>query len=129
MAKRKVTIGNKAYSFHDQALGITICRGEVVELSSKQLSSKHISQALNGGHLRYVDDSEIKKYTEEDVEKLDKKLVASIKKGVKPEKVSKDFSLEEAKLLAAKHDIEVEDSDTVDSIITAIAETLDEDKK
>lgn len=128
MAKRKVTIGNKAYSFHDQALGITICRGEVVELSSKQLSSKHISQALNGGHLRYVDDSEIKKYTEEDIEKLNKKLTSSLKKGVKPEKIAKDFSLEEAKLLADKHGIEVESSDTSETIILAISETLEDNK-
>lgn len=128
MAKRKVTIGNKAYSFHDQALGITICRGEVVELTSKQLSSKHISQALNGGHLRYVDESEIKKYTDEDIEKLDKKLTSSFKKGVKPEKIAKEFSLEEAKLLADKHGIEVESSDTPETIILAISETLEDNK-
>lgn len=128
MAKRKVTIGNKAYSFHDQALGITICRGEVIELSSKQLSSKHIAQALNGGHLRYVDESEIKKYTDEDIEKLDKKLTSSLKKGVKPEKIAKDFSLEEAKLLADKHGIEVESSDTPETILLAISETFEDNK-
>ena len=127
MAKN-IALGNKAFSFHDQALGITICRGEVISLSERQLQSKHIRQALNGGHLRFVNDDEIKKYTDEDIEKLDKKLMNALRKGVKSEKVAKDFSLEEAKLLATRHEIEVEATDTPDTIITAIAETLEENK-
>lgn len=126
MAKKKIALGNKAYSFHDQALDITLCRGEVIELSDRQLQSKHIRQALNGGHLRYVNEDEVKKYTEDDVEELDKKLVVALKKGTNPSKIAKNFSLEEAKLLASKHEIELEDSDTPETIIVAIAETIDE---
>lgn len=126
MAKKKITLGNKAYSFHDQALDITICRGEVIELTDRQLQSKHIRQALNGGHLRYVNDEEIQKYTEEDVEKLDNKLIKALKNGTNPTKIAKNFSLEEAKILAAKHEIETESSDTPETIIVAIAETLEE---
>lgn len=126
MAKKKIALGNKAYSFHDQALDITICRGEVIELTDRQLQSKHIRQALNGGHLRYVNDDEVKKYTEDDVEQLDNKLIVALKKGTNPNKIAKNFSLEEAKLLASKHEIEVEDSDTPETIIVAIAETIDE---
>lgn len=40
MATQKVALGSKAYSFHDQALGITIVKGEVIELTSRQLQSK-----------------------------------------------------------------------------------------
>lgn len=127
MAKN-IALGNKAFSFHDQALGITICRGEVISLSERQLQSKHIRQALNGGHLRFVNDGEIKKYTDDDIEKLDKKLMNALRNGVKSEKIAKDFSLEEAKLLATRHEIEVEDTDTPDTIITAIAETLEENE-
>lgn len=126
MAKKKIALGNKAYSFHDQALDITICRGEVIELTDRQLQSKHIRQALNGGHLRYVNDEEIQKYTDDDIEKLDNKLLKALKNGTNPSKIAKNFSMEEAKLLAAKHEIEIESSDTPETIIVAIAETLED---
>lgn len=119
----KVTIGSKAYSFTDQALGISIVKGEVVELSAKQLTSKKIVVALNGGHLRIVQEGEnIKKYNTADVEALDAKLLKLLASGKKVSKVAKDFTLEEAKLIAAKHEIQVEDSDTVETIFEAIAE-------
>ena len=47
MAKEKytVTVGPRAYSFHDQSTGITVCRGEDKELSRRQfLSLIHISE-------------------------------------------------------------------------------------
>lgn len=119
----KVTVGNKAYSFTDQALGISIVKGEVVELSAKQMTSKKIVVALNGGHLRIVQDGEtVKKYNTADVEALDAKLLKLLSSGKKVAKVAKDFTLEEAKLIAAKHEIQVEDSDTVETIFEAIAE-------
>lgn len=119
----KVTIGSKAYSFTDQALGISIVKGEVVELSAKQLTSKKIVVALNGGHLRIVQEGEnIKKYNTADVEALDAKLLKLLASGKTVSKVAKDFTLEEAKLIAAKHEIQVEDSDTVETIFEAIAE-------
>lgn len=119
----KVTVGNKAYSFTDQALGISIVKGEVVELSAKQMTSKKIVVALNGGHLRIVQDGEtVKKYNTADVEALDAKLIKLLASGKKVAKVAKDFTLEEAKLIAAKHEIQVEDSDTVETIFEAIAE-------
>lgn len=119
----KVTVGSKAYSFTDQALGISIVKGEVVELSAKQMTSKKIVVALNGGHLRIVQDGEtVKKYNPADVEALDAKLLKLLASGKKVSKVAKDFTLEEAKLIAAKHEIQVEDSDTVETIFEAIAE-------
>lgn len=119
----KVTVGSKAYSFTDQALGISIVKGEVVELSAKQVTSKKIMVALNGGHLRIVQEGEnVKKYNTADVEALDAKLLKLLASGKKVSKVAKDFTLEEAKLIAAKHEIQVEDSDTVETIFEAIAE-------
>lgn len=119
----KVTVGSKAYSFTDQALGISLVKGEVVELSAKQMTSKKIVVALNGGHLRIVQDGEtVKKYNPADVEALDAKLLKLLASGKKVTKVAKDFTLEEAKLIAAKHEIQVEDSDTVETIFEAIAE-------
>lgn len=119
----KVTVGSKAYSFTDQALGISIVKGEIAELSAKQMTSKKIVVALNGGHLRIVQDGEtVKKYNTADVEALDAKLLKLLASGKKVAKVAKDFTLEEAKLIAAKHEIQVEDSDTVETIFEAIAE-------
>ena len=119
----KVTVGSKAYSFTDQALGISIVKGEVAELSAKQMTSKKIVVALNGGHLRIVQEGEnVKKYNTADVEALDAKLLKLLASGKKVAKVAKDFTLEEAKLIAAKHEIQVEDSDTVETIFEAIAE-------
>lgn len=119
----KVTVGSKAYSFTDQALGISIVKGEIAELSAKQMTSKKIVVALNGGHLRIVQDGEtVKKYNDADVAALDDKLLELLASGKKVSKVAKDFTLEEAKLIAAKHEIQVEDSDTVETIFEAIAE-------
>ena len=119
----KVTVGSKAYSFTDQALGISIVRGEIAELSAKQMTSKKVVVALNGGHLRIVQEGEtVKKYNDADVKALDEKLLKLLASGKKVAKVAKDFTLEEAKLIAAKHEIQVEDSDTVETIFEAIAE-------
>ena len=119
----KVTVGSKAYSFTDQALGISIVKGEIAELSAKQMTSKKVVVALNGGHLRIVHDGEtVKKYNDADVKALDEKLLKLLASGKKVAKVAKDFTLEEAKLIASKHEIQVEDSDTVETIFEAIAE-------
>lgn len=125
----KVTVGSKAYSFTDQALGISIVKGEIAELSAKQMTSKKVVVALNGGHLRIVQDGEtVKKYDSAAVEALDEKLLKLLASGKKVSKVAKDFTLEEAKLIAAKHEIQVEDSDTVETIFEAIAEDTEDPK-
>lgn len=125
----KVTVGSKAYSFTDQALGISIVKGEIAELSAKQMTSKKVVVALNGGHLRVVQDGEtVKKYDSAAVEALDEKLLKLLASGKKVSKVAKDFTLEEAKLIAAKHEIQVEDSDTVETIFEAISEDTEDPK-
>ena len=89
MAKDKytVTVGPRAYSFHDQSTGITVCRGEDKELSRRQFRAPKIQKAIASGHLIIIaDKSEIEKYSEADIEKLDKRLNAQFKKGMTLEK-------------------------------------------
>ena len=53
MAKEKyiVTVGPRAYSFHDQSTGITVCKGEDKELSRRQYRTQKIQKAIAAGHL------------------------------------------------------------------------------
>ena len=124
-----ITLGEKAYSFHEPTLGITIARGEVKELTDRQLSSRRIRAALNAGHLRIVTENpgDVKKYSDDTLNKLDNKLKKQVDKGVYVGKISKSYTLEEAKLLAAKHNIELEESDTLETIIAAIADDIKSD--
>ena len=120
-----VKLGEKAQVFHDQSTGITICKGEVAVLRVNQFRTKRIQNALNGGHLVLVsnDTTKVDTYTKDDIEALDKKLHAQYeKKGMTIEKISKGYTLEEAKLLANLNGVEVEESDTTESIFKAILE-------
>lgn len=90
MDKYKVTVGAKAYSFHDQSTGITICRGEEKELSARQYRTKKIQMALNSGHLRLVlDKKAVDKYSNDDIDKLEKKLNAQFEKGMEIKRLPK----------------------------------------
>lgn len=122
-----VTVGPRAYSFHDQSTGITISRGEAKELTSRQFNSKKIQLALASGHLTLVVDKNTQhsKYTDDQIEKLAKKLQAQIAKGMTVEKIAKGYSLEEVKLIAKKYGFEIEDTDTAESLIQAIIEDSD----
>lgn len=122
-----VTVGPRAYSFHDQSTGITISRGEAKELTSRQFNSKKIQLALASGHLTLVVDKNTQhsKYTDDQIEKLAKKLQAQIAKGMTVEKIAKGYSLEEVKLIAKKYGFEIEDTDTAESLIQAIIEDED----
>ena len=119
--KTKVALGAKAYSFHDPNLGITLSRGETMELSSRQLLSRRIQQALNAGHLRIVQDI-IPKYTDEDLDKLYKKILKAGEKGQTLEKIAKGYTLGEVTAVAAKHQIIADSSDTVETLIKALLE-------
>lgn len=126
-----VTVGPKAYSFHDQSTGITIARGEVKKLSSRQFNSKKIQLALASGHLIMVVDknTQVSKYTDEQIEKLVKKLQAQIGNGMTVEKIAKGYSLEEVKLMAKTYGFEIETTDTVESLIQAIIEDSENHKE
>ena len=128
MAKEKyiVTVGPRAYSFHDQSTGITVCKGEDKELTRRQFRSPKIQKAIAAGHLIIIaDKSEIEKYSEADIEKLDKRLTAQFKKGMTLEKLSKAYSFEELKLVAGLHEIVADKDDTVETLLQALLEEFE----
>ena len=123
MAKTyKIKVGSSANIFHDQSTGVTVCKGQIVEIRSNQYLSKRIQNALNSGHIQLVPDNldSVDKYTEDDIEKLDKKAKAQFKKGLTIEKIASNYTLEEAKLIAEKNDVTTDESDTVETILNAI---------
>lgn len=125
-----ITLGPKANGFFDQTTGITIARGEKVEINDRQLRSRRIAMALNSGHLVFAQpDQEVKKEKETDLQKLDKKLKAQYEKGVTLDKMSKDITMDQAKALAETHEIEVAEGDTVKDIIEAVVEDFKEEEK
>lgn len=120
---KNVTVGSLAYSFHDASTGITVSRGEVVSLRSSQLNSPRIKQALNTGHLVYVhDDTTVQVNTQEDIDKLSKRIKSQHKKGMTVEKIATGITLDQAKALANENEVTVEDTDTVVDILKAILE-------
>lgn len=128
--KIKVTVGAKAYSFHDQSTGITIARGEERELTLRQLSSKKIQMALNSGHLRMIaDKNKVEKYSASDLDKLEKKLTAQFEKGMEVAKIAKAYTLEELTLIAARHEIVAEKNDTPVTLVQALLEEFEEQSK
>nr|DAD72433.1 MAG TPA: hypothetical protein [Myoviridae sp. ctfJc17] len=128
--KVKVTVGAKAYSFHDQSTGITIARGEERELTLRQLGSKKIQMALNSGHLRMIaDKNKVEKYSASDLDKLEKKLTAQFEKGMEVAKIAKAYTLEELTLIAARHEIVAEQNDTPVTLVQALLEEFEEQSK
>lgn len=128
--KIKVTVGAKAYSFHDQSTGITIARGEERELTLRQLGSKKIQMALNSGHLRMIaDKNKVEKYSASDLDKLEKKLTAQFEKGMEVAKIAKAYTLEELTLIAARHEIVAERNDTPVTLVQALLEEFEEQSK
>lgn len=128
--KIKVTVGAKAYSFHDQSTGITIARGEERELTLRQLGSKKIQMALNSGHLRMIaDKNKVEKYSASDLDKLEKKLTAQFEKGMEVAKIAKAYTLEELTLIAARHEIVAEKNDTPVTLVQALLEEFEEQFK
>lgn len=128
---KKVQLGPNAYSFNDQSTGISISRGDVKELTPRQLATPRIRRALAQGHLSMVlEEKAAKKYSEEDLEKLIKKLKAQHAKGMEVSKVAKGYSEEEIQLIAKELGYDVEKDDTPESLLTTIFEEFDsEDKK
>ena len=128
--KIKVTVGAKAYSFHDQSTGITIARGEEREPTLRQFGSKKIQMALNSGHLRMIaDKNKVEKYSANDLDKLEKKLTAQFEKGMEVAKIAKAYTLEELTLIAARHEIVAEKNDTPVTLVQALLEEFEEQSK
>lgn len=124
MEQRIVTVGPKAYSFHDQSTGITIIRGQQKTLTLRQFSNRKIQRALATGHLVLVSNQVIDPISEKDINAMVKKIKAQFKQGMEVAKVVKGYNLEQAKAIAHKFDIEADPGDTVESLITAVFEEL-----
>lgn len=128
IGKKRVKLGPNANVFHDQTTGITISKGESIELNMYQLNSKRIKNALAGGHLIYsneeLDNFNKQEEKEQLIEKLKLKSVKLFEKGTDPTKAAEGFTLDELKLLASEHEIEVDDNDTKVSIMKAIFEDI-----
>ena len=114
-----VSLGDNAYSFYDPSTGIQVVRGEVVELSLRQLAAPKIRKALINGHLQYVaDKNEV--VNEVDPDTLKAKFDKLVEAGMDAGKIAKAFTMEEAKTLAEDNNITVEKDDTVLSIVEAL---------
>ena len=114
-----VSLGDNAYSFYDPSTGIQVVRGEVVELSLRQLAAPKIRKALINGHLQYVaDKNEV--VNEVDPDTLKVKFDKLVEAGMDAGKIAKAFTMEEAKTLAEDNNITVEEGDTVLSIVEAL---------
>jgi hypothetical protein len=125
-----ISLGPKANGFFDQTTGLTIARGEKVEVNDRQLRSRRIAMALNQGHLIFVQpDQKVDKEKETDIQKLEKKLKAQYEKGVTLDKMTKDITMDQAKALADAHEIEIAEGDTVKDIIEAVVEDFKEEEK
>ncbi len=126
-----VTVGTNAYSFKRPGNRYFNCkRRRERELTARQYRTKRIQKALVSGHLVLVPDkNKTAKYTAEDIEKLDKKLAAQFAKGMEISKIAKAYSLEEAKLIAKKHEIEADPKDTVKDILEVLLEDFEENKE
>jgi predicted RNA-binding protein with TRAM domain len=125
-----ISLGPKANGFFDQTTGLTIARGEKIEVNDRQLRSRRIAMALNQGHLIFVQpDQKIDKEKEVDIQKLEKKLKAQYEKGVTLDKMIKDITMDQAKALADAHEIEIAEGDTVKDIIEAVVEDFKEEEK
>lgn len=123
---KRVKLGSNANVFHDQCTGITIVKGQTVELNMYQLNSKRIKNAISGGHLVYSNDELDKFESDEEksalIEKLKSKSHKLYEKGTEPAKAAEGFTLDELKMLAAEHEIETDETDTKITIMKAIFE-------
>lgn len=123
-SKIRVSTGNHANIFHDQVTGITVVKGEIVELTRAQFYNKKVQAAIAAGHLILVPDVQktVDKYTEEDIDKMYKKIKALYEQGTTVEKIAGSLTMEEAKLIAKANSVTVEKEDTVESIVRAVLE-------
>lgn len=121
-----IALGPKSNGFYDQITGITVARGEKVEITERQKETRKISMALNAGQLILVQpDTKVETFSEADAKKLDKKIREKVGKGVTLDKICQNISMEQAKSLADLHELEVNDKDTVQTIIEAVIADYD----
>ena len=114
-----VSVGFEAQSFYDSSTGIQIARGEVKELTPRQYNSPKIKRALTSGHLVFVVDID-EDVNQVDNEELKEKFKALVDSGMEVSKIAEAFTFEEISRLAEDNGVEVEEGDTVTTIIEAL---------
>ena len=114
-----VSVGSEAQSFYDSSTGIQIARGEVKELTPRQYNSPKIKRALTSGHLVFVVDID-EDVNQVDNEELKEKFKALVDSGMEVSKIAEAFTFEEISRLAEDNGVEVEEGDTVTTIIEAL---------
>lgn len=133
MANKYVKVGAKANIFHDQSTGITVCKGEIVELNQAQLVSKRVRAALAAGHLEYanpeLEKDLLKEEKAEKLPELSKRFHDMYKSGKDSKKASEAFTLAELKQLAEASEIEIDDNDTKATIAQALYEDIEESEE
>lgn len=120
-----ITVGKRANIFHDPVSGITVCKGDIVEVSNRHLMSKRVKGAINAGHLIYVDKVAEEAKSDEGVNTealLQKFNSLSAKYEADSAKIAKNFTLDELKALAKSLEIEPEENDTKEDLVKAILE-------
>lgn len=118
----KVKLGKKASIFHDAYRGITITKGQVVDLNIAQQRSPKVQRALNGGFLvRVAEDPTPVKTTMEKFQEM-------VEAGMSKEKIKKAFTLDQLKEIANNSNIELEEGDTKDTILEALMESEEEEE-
>ena len=120
----RVTTGSRANVFHDQVTGITVVKGDVVELTKAQFRNKRIQTGIASGHIVLVPEEvkQVEKYSDTEIENLTKKVKTLYEQGTTVEKIASSVTLEEAKLIAEANDVTVEKADTVVDILKAVLE-------
>lgn len=127
MANITVQLGENASVFHDMKTGLTITKGQTVELNLLQQMNPKIKAALGGGHLVRVVDlpKEVKKEEVNHNPEEDKaKFIDLFNQGLDIKKLSNNFNLTQLKGIAELFEIEVEEDDTKASIVEAIVGEL-----
>lgn len=116
----KVKLGNKANGFYDQSTGISVYKGDVVELDVRQLNSPRVKRALAGGHLVYAPAEATTESKTLDVDKLVKSFNTKVEKGMTVDKLVKAFTMEKLKAICEASEIEVEEGDTEKDLVEAL---------
>lgn len=129
MANITVQLGENASVFHDMKTGLTITKGQTVELNLQQQMNPKIKAALGGGHLVRViglpkEVKEIEKEVKYNPEEDKVKFIDLFNQGLDIKKLANNFNLIQLKGIAELFEIEVEEDDTKASIVEAIVGEL-----
>lgn len=126
MANVTVQLGENASVFHDMKTGLTITKGQTVELNLQQQMNPKIKAALGGGHLVRVVGlpKEVKEEVNHNPEEDKAKFIDLFNQGLDIKKLSNNFNLTQLKGIAELFEIEVEEDDTKASIVEAIVGEL-----